>query len=691
MLSSHVESIRNALQCQQTDCSCRHGTLVHCPAHNDEKPSLSLAEKDGKILVKCFAGCSQEAVIAELKRRGLWPERERRRTRVSSNGHVLTVRELAEAKKLPADFLRELGLRDTQHGVKIPYFDADGQPVAVRYRLALHGERRFVWRKGSKASLYGLWRLAEARERGFVVVVEGESDCWTLWLHGVLALGIPGKSTWKSEWQAYLDGIERIYLWIEPDADDFAERIGRDVPHAKLIFATDSGFKDISDAHVAGADVPAMLEQLMAKAVPFTEWQARQQARELDVLEQQALSVLIYADPLELVEREIRRAGWGGDPAPVLKAYVAATTRLLEQRPGAMSCHAAITGPAGGGKSTAVHIVQSLLPNDAVVVIPAGSPRVLVYHEADFKHKLLLVEEIDTLPTATTDDENPLASAIRQLLQDGELTYDVVERDESGKFSVRHIRKEGPTCLLVTAVKLPPSYSQFGSRVLEIAIPEGRDPIKAALAAIAAQERDAEPWQPSPALVAFQALLQCQAPWRVVVPFAPQLAEGFADNTLEPRAARDFRRLLSLIKAVAVLRHRTRRRDSAGRVVAEVSDYETVYQLFWRDYDAATGVTETVLQVITAVEQLRSGRVVPRVTIADVARRTGLPYTSAERAVKRALANGWLVNNAKRGYDLTVGDDVPPATSLPLPEWVHDTFADATGQEEEEEPAWITL
>jgi len=52
--------------------------LAHCPAHEDKNPSLSITEKDGKPLVYCYAGCSQQAVIAALRGRGLWPERSRR-------------------------------------------------------------------------------------------------------------------------------------------------------------------------------------------------------------------------------------------------------------------------------------------------------------------------------------------------------------------------------------------------------------------------------------------------------------------------------------------------------------------------------------------------------------------------------------------------------------------------------------
>ena len=47
--------------------------MARCPAHEDREPSLSIsAGKDGKVLVRCHAGCDQRDVIAALRERGLW-------------------------------------------------------------------------------------------------------------------------------------------------------------------------------------------------------------------------------------------------------------------------------------------------------------------------------------------------------------------------------------------------------------------------------------------------------------------------------------------------------------------------------------------------------------------------------------------------------------------------------------------
>jgi putative DNA primase/helicase len=62
------------------------GWTARCPAHDDRTPSLSICDADdGKVLIRCHAGCDQEQVIATLRSRGLWMESGSRRfTRLTS-------------------------------------------------------------------------------------------------------------------------------------------------------------------------------------------------------------------------------------------------------------------------------------------------------------------------------------------------------------------------------------------------------------------------------------------------------------------------------------------------------------------------------------------------------------------------------------------------------------------------------
>lgn len=50
--------------------------MCRCPAHDDADPSLSITERPDRVLVHCFAGCDQMAVIRALQSAGLWSERD---------------------------------------------------------------------------------------------------------------------------------------------------------------------------------------------------------------------------------------------------------------------------------------------------------------------------------------------------------------------------------------------------------------------------------------------------------------------------------------------------------------------------------------------------------------------------------------------------------------------------------------
>jgi hypothetical protein len=41
--------------------------MARCPAHQDKDPSLSVADgDDGRVLIKCHAGCTPEDIVARL-------------------------------------------------------------------------------------------------------------------------------------------------------------------------------------------------------------------------------------------------------------------------------------------------------------------------------------------------------------------------------------------------------------------------------------------------------------------------------------------------------------------------------------------------------------------------------------------------------------------------------------------------
>lgn len=244
------------------------GWIARCPVpghgkgKGDRSPSLGIGVgKDGKILIKCFAGCPAEDVVSALglDMKGLFPVKHGHasgRNGVSPRRRRggLTLSALCKAKKLPREFLEARGVMEG-HSVKsadktksaviaelvsdeereklrvegttwareviFRYHSEDGALAARhRRRYALKGERKFAW-AGTKEDgpivPYGLSHLEEARKAEMLVLVEGETDVLTLWYHQFPALGIPGAMMVSKLKHAHIKGIRRIYVVKEPD------------------------------------------------------------------------------------------------------------------------------------------------------------------------------------------------------------------------------------------------------------------------------------------------------------------------------------------------------------------------------------------------------------------------------------------------------------------------------------------
>ena len=585
-----------------------------------------------------------------------------------STGVNLTT--LAEAKRLPLDFLKSLGIGDIKYNgqaaVRIPYYSEDGQELAARFRLALTAEagERFKWRKGDHALPYGLNRLDRIKKTGWVLIVEGESDCWTAWLHNIPALGAPGKGIWPTSWGEYLKGLE-VYVWQEPVAEDFVLRVLKSAPDLRFITAPE-GIKDISEAHIQRHDIPALIEELKAKAESGQALKAQYDNERLAQLYIEAKAVIEAEDPLELIKEAIRGVGYGGDLKPALITYFAATSRLLIMRAGAMPVHLLLTGQSTTGKSYTKDTIKRLLPSEAYHEIDAGSPHVLIYDDADLAHRVLIFGEADSLPAG--EDSAP-ASAIRNLLQDHSLHYQVTIRDkETGDYTVRKIDKPGPTVLITTSTRS--LGDQLSTRLFTLEIGDSKEQIGAALETQARIETEGS--QPlDGALVAFQHYLQLKAPFKVIVPFARELARAMGKMASAPRILRDFARLLSLIKSVAIIRHHWRQADNEGRLVATLADYETVRGLVNDMYiDSSTGASSDVRVLVEAVKELDATKEDnERITNTTLAKHLGTGVKQVTRRAKRAIKQGWLVNREQRkSYpaDYAPGEPMPETEGLPL-------------------------
>lgn len=189
-----------------------------CPAHDDKRPSLSIStDNEGKIALHCHVGCTPQNILSaiDLKMANLFPKNQN----ITQKKAKLTLAELAKEKQIPEAFLKELGVFEKGYSIQITYYLEDGS-LASRQRLrkALKAGDGSLWQKGNgNPVLYGLWKLGEARATKTLVLVEGESDCWSLWFHGFQALGFPGADMTAKLEENFLKGIETLYILNEKD------------------------------------------------------------------------------------------------------------------------------------------------------------------------------------------------------------------------------------------------------------------------------------------------------------------------------------------------------------------------------------------------------------------------------------------------------------------------------------------
>jgi len=191
------------------------GWSACCPVHADRIPSLSISEgDDGRVLVHCHAGCTVNAICAELglQLRDLMPI-----------GDALTNPEKSARngkRKIVAEY---------------NYHDEAGKLLfqVVRYHPKTFFQRRpkpgggWSWSvKGVQQVLYRLPELL-AKPKRPVVIVEGEKDADNLIRIGVLATcNAGGAGKWTVQHAEYLRGRRVLIL---PDNDEAGRQHGQEV------------------------------------------------------------------------------------------------------------------------------------------------------------------------------------------------------------------------------------------------------------------------------------------------------------------------------------------------------------------------------------------------------------------------------------------------------------------------------
>lgn len=173
-----------------------NGWMACCPAHEDNKPSLSIKDADdGRILLYCHAGCDFESIIQSLK---------------DKNPNLLMFKQ-----------------KNTEIVAEYNYVNEDGE---LLYQVVRYEPKTFKQRKpdgkggwiynmqGVRRVIYNLPEVKCAIERDDTIYfTEGEKDANKLAELGLVSTTVPmGAGKWKEEYKEFFSGANVV---IFPDND----------------------------------------------------------------------------------------------------------------------------------------------------------------------------------------------------------------------------------------------------------------------------------------------------------------------------------------------------------------------------------------------------------------------------------------------------------------------------------------
>jgi Protein of unknown function (DUF3631) len=353
-----------------------------CPAHDDGTASLSVSEgADGRILVKCHAGCSAESIVTACG---------------------LTLADLmtdpTEKKKRRRRIARTYDYRAVDGTLLFQVVRYD--PKDFRQRRP-DGKGGWVWNlKGVKPVLYRLPELLAAEPGCLVFVVEGEKDADRLASLGLVATtSSGGAGKWRSEFAEFLRGHPVVLL---PDNDgpgaeqagDVARSLRGIAASLRVVHLPNLPNKgDVSDWLNAGG----LRDELERLALEAQEWSPP--------------PVPVLAALLDELVNLIRRFVIMTEAQAVAWALWVAHTHTLdaaEQTP-----YLSITSPEKRSGKTRLLEVSELL-----VARPWLTGRVsaaALVRKIDKERPTLLLDESD----AAFNGEKDYAEALRSLLNTG--------------------------------------------------------------------------------------------------------------------------------------------------------------------------------------------------------------------------------------------------------------------------------
>jgi hypothetical protein len=287
------------------------------------------------------------------------------------------------------------------------------------------------------------------------------------------------------------------------------------------------------------------LEELHEQAARKADEDKTARPKLSDEEREAALGLLRDPNLLDRILEDLERCGVVGEKTNKLVAYLAATSRLLDE-----PLAVVIQSASAGGKSSLMEAVLAFVPEESRVQYSAMTGQSLFYlGEADLRHKVLAIVEQEGAERASY--------ALKLLQSEGALTIASTGKDAAtGRLVTQEYRVEGPVALMLTTTAIEVD-EELLNRCIVLSVDEGREQTRA----IHDRQRAAQTLDGVLARQERLHLLKLHRdaqrllrPVLVVNPFAKELT--FLDHATRTR--RDHLKYLTLIRTVALLHQHQR-------------------------------------------------------------------------------------------------------------------------------------
>jgi len=386
-----------------------------------------------------------------------------------------------------------------------------------------------------------------------------------------------------------------------------------------------------------------------------------------------AMEMLGSPTVFKIIAEDIEHLGVAGEQDTAVVVYVVATSRILSDPLGLV-----MQGPTSAGKTHVVKKVALLVPEDSKLDATNLSEHAWYYfeHEEYLRHRVVIVGERKQSTSPEAADEG---RALRQLLTEKQLTRVVVLRDpNSGQFVSTPVTVRGPIAYVETTT-MEQLLDEDASRLLPVRPDESKEQTEKVMARLAGDaEGKALPAEDGDAIIrkhhAAQLLLEEFTDCSVLIPYASAITLP-TDKVI---ARRLYGFVLSMIRAVALIRVFQKPEADRDPIVADIEDYRIAQRLMapvvQRQLAPLSDGGEDLFKRLSA-----SGKAAFKSK--DAAALQGVSARHARRRLRELLANDLIeeTEDSKRNskeYRLKLGAS-PDRTpySLPDPEEVEERYA----------------